>query len=320
MADLVLGIATSHGPSIQRPAESWREIAKKDVHDPRFNYQELLAAAKPGIEAELELEVQQQRHAAAQHALATLSHRIRDAAIDVAVVVSNAHQIRAAEPHPVFSILRAPEFGAADAVGTVFDPGAALSETTERGAVSQRPGHSDLASHLVGDLIEQGFDIACIDALPEGALLDEAFSFCYRWLFAGKPIPVVPVLLSRDLPNQATPGRCLGFGQALRRAVAAYPAHLRVALVASGGLSHQVVDEELDRQVIEALSAGEFASLRNLSRERLNRAPGTPEILNWIAVAAAMAPTAMTLVEYVPCYRSLAGTGQGAAFGYWAPA
>src|ERR1700744_5109936 len=96
MADLVLGVATSHGPSIQRPAESWREIAKKDVRDPRFNYQELLAAAKPGLEAE----------------------------IDVAVVVSNAHLIRAAEPHPVFSILRAREFAAAEAIGTVYDPGA----------------------------------------------------------------------------------------------------------------------------------------------------------------------------------------------------
>jgi 3-O-methylgallate 3,4-dioxygenase len=52
-------------------------------------------------------------------------------------------------------------------------------------------------------------------------------------------------------------------------------------------------------------------------RDRLNRAPGTPEILNWIAVAAAMAPETMTLVEYLPCYRSLAGTGHGVTFGYW---
>jgi 3-O-methylgallate 3,4-dioxygenase len=57
--------------------------------------------------------------------------------------------------------------------------------------------------------------------------------------------------------------------------------------------------------------------LRNLPRAQLNRAPGTPEILNWIAVAAAMSPVKMTLVDYLPCYRSAAGTGHGVTFGYW---
>jgi hypothetical protein len=49
----------------------------------------------------------------------------------------------------------------------------------------------------------------------------------------------------------------------------------------------------------------------------LNRGPGTPEILNWVTVAAAMAPTRMKLVGYTPCYRSIAGTGHGICFGYW---
>ena len=54
-----------------------------------------------------------------------------------------------------------------------------------------------------------------------------------------------------------------------------------------------------------------------LPRDRLNRAPGTPEILNWVACAGALDPTAMTLIDYVPCYRSSAGTGHGVTFGYW---
>ena len=54
-----------------------------------------------------------------------------------------------------------------------------------------------------------------------------------------------------------------------------------------------------------------------LSADRLNIGPGTPEILNWVTVAAAMAPKRMTLVDYLPCYRSAAGTGHGMAFGYW---
>jgi len=30
-----------------------------------------------------------------------------------------------------------------------------------------------------------------------------------------------------------------------------------------------------------------------------------------------MDPVGMALVDYVPCYRSLAGTGHGVTFGYW---
>ena len=90
-----------------------------------------------------------------------------------------------------------------------------------------------------------------------------------------------------------------------------------MGLIASGGLSHQVVDEDLDKTVIDALVSGDAAALRSLPRQRLNRGPGTPEILNWVTVAAAMAPTRMTLVGYTPCYRSLAGTGHGVCFGYW---
>jgi hypothetical protein len=66
------------------------------------------------------------------------------------------------------------------------------------------------------------------------------------------------------------------------------------------------------------LTEGDADVLRSLPRARLNRAPGTPEILNWVTVAAAMAPSRMQLVDYLPCYRSLAGTGHGVTFGYWA--
>ena len=42
---------------------------------------------------------------------------------------------------------------------------------------------------------------------------------------------------------------------------------------------------------------------------------------NWVPVAGAMAELgfAMTLVDYVPCYRSLAGTGNAMCFAHWRP-
>ena len=125
------------------------------------------------------------------------------------------------------------------------------------------------------------------------------------------------MLISRYLPNQATPRRVYEFGQAVRRVIDRWDSNKRVAVMGSGGLSHQIIDEEFDHAVIDALVEGNTTALFSLSRERLNGAPGTPESLNWLACAGAMAPKNMILIGYVPCYRSLAGTGHGNAFGYW---
>lgn len=46
---------------------------------------------------------------------------------------------------------------------------------------------------------------------------------------------------------------------------------------------------------------------------------GTSEIKNWIAAAGALSETglSMELLDYVPCYRSEAGTGTAMAFATW---
>jgi 3-O-methylgallate 3,4-dioxygenase len=46
---------------------------------------------------------------------------------------------------------------------------------------------------------------------------------------------------------------------------------------------------------------------------------GTSEIKNWIVVAGVMAEAGlkMSLVDYVPCYRSEAGTGSAMGFARW---
>ena len=318
MAKIVFAIGSSHGPMIQSPVEGWAQLGDGDTRDPRFDYQALVKDAKPGLEKEIASDVQRARHKAARDGMAMLTQRIADAKPDVVVMVSNAHRIRRSEPHPVFGIMRGESFPVLERAIENYNPDARFTEgerkTVPTGAT---PGHPALATALLTGLIDDGFDVASIEQLPDGTVLDDAYSFAYEWLFAGRKIPLVPFLLSRDLPNQAKANRCYDLGIALRRCIEASTLDLRVGLVASGGLSHQVLDEELDRVVVDALVAGNAPKLRALPRERLNRGPGTPEILNWVAVAGAMAPETMTLVDYLPCYRSLAGTGHGVTFGYW---
>ena len=320
MAQIVLGVGSSHGPSIQSKPELWEKLAEKDTRDPRFDYQHFLRTAKPGLAAEITIDVQRQRYAGAHVALGKLRDVIGAAKLDVMVIISNPHGIRPDDAHPVFGVYR----GATIPVGKRKQDAATIDHIFVKGAMRQKPtdltevpGNAGLANHLIKSLIARNFDIACVDRLRDGTALDDAFAFAYEYLLGGATLPVVPFMLSRDLPNQASPQRCFDLGVSLREVIAAWPENIRVGLLASGGLSHQVVDEELDRRVAKALVAGDRETLCAVSHDDLNKSPGTPEILNWITVAAAMAPRTMTLVDYLPAYRSVASTGHGLTFGYW---
>jgi hypothetical protein len=85
--------------------------------------------------------------------------------------------------------------------------------------------------------------------------------------------------------------------------------------MASGGLSHVVIDEEIDQMVIDGLKNKKTDILFQLPRERLWG--GTSEILNWVALAGAMEDRDLKYLEYVTTYRSPAATGCGMGFAYW---
>jgi 3-O-methylgallate 3,4-dioxygenase len=111
--------------------------------------------------------------------------------------------------------------------------------------------------------------------------------------------------------------RCYEFGKSIVRAIQSWSSDARVALIASGGLSHFVIDEEVDRIVLDALRSADITELAQLPEPIFQS--GTSEIKNWVPLAGAMAELGlpMTLVDYVPCYRSEAGTGNGMGFVYW---
>jgi hypothetical protein len=116
-------------------------------------------------------------------------------------------------------------------------------------------------------------------------------------------------------PNQPTAARCYALGNALREAVQSSPENLRVGVVASGGLSHFVVDEELDRLVLDGIAKKDGDVLGAIPEAKLQS--GSSEIKNWIVAAGALTDLNFELLEYVPGYRSPGGTGCGMAFGRW---
>jgi 3-O-methylgallate 3,4-dioxygenase len=129
-------------------------------------------------------------------------------------------------------------------------------------------------------------------------------------------VPIVPIMVNTYYPpNQPTPKRCYSMGQAVRKAVESWGNGERVAIIGSGGLSHVVIDEELDRFVLDGLLEQDADKLAAIPRDKMRG--GTSEILNWVALAGASEHLTPNLIDYVPTYRSPAATGCGMTFAYW---
>jgi 3-O-methylgallate 3,4-dioxygenase len=86
-------------------------------------------------------------------------------------------------------------------------------------------------------------------------------------------------------------------------------------VVGSGGLSHFLVDEEIDRRFLQGLKDRDAEALKSLPASRLQS--GTGEIRSWLAAVGAVESLELDFLEYQACYRSLAGSGMGMGFAVW---
>jgi len=187
---------------------------------------------------------------------------------------------------------------------------------------TQYPTLPGLGSHIIQKVTADDFDVAQLTRLPTGTIgsnaAPHAYGFVYRRLMRDQVIPHVPVFVNTFYaPNQPSARRCYDFGRALARAIASWPEHVNVAVIASGGMTHFVLDESFDAKVLEAMQAGDEETVTSLPEAMFQS--GTSEIKNWIVAAGIMAEAGLTmkLIDYVPCYRSEAGTGSAMGFAQW---
>jgi Catalytic LigB subunit of aromatic ring-opening dioxygenase len=328
LASIVLGIGTSHTPMLNAPAEDWPRFIERDRErglldsDGRpVTYATLLRGADPAVAAHLTETGFATRHERAQAALARLAGFLRAAALDALIVVGDDQdEVFHAGNLPSLLIYHGATIRNApprDFAGPDWARRANARHYEER-APRDYPVASELARHLIGGLIDAEFDVAAANALPPDRGEGHAFGFIHKRLMDGMPaVPIVPVFLNTYYPpNQPTPRRCYRLGQAIAAAVAAFPGDARVGVLASGGLSHFVVDETLDRAVLDALRRRDGAALQALPRHKLNS--GSSEIRNWICLAGAVAHLGLEWSDYIPGYRTPAGTGTGLGFAYCA--
>ena len=317
MAEIVIGVGTSHSPQLSVRAGEWQVLREKDETDPRLDYKGLLKKAKPGLDKELTPEKFRQRDEACQAAIKVLGGALQAARADLVVIFGDDQQEQFHDDNmPAFAIYHG------KAVPVVKDSGVRPSgwkDAERRGwaeTASEYDAGDELANHLIRALTEAEFDIARCNKLRAEIGVGHAFSFLYRRVLPGSKLPMVPVMVNTYYPpNQPTPKRCYTFGQAVRKAIESWDSNKRVAIMASGGLSHVVIDEEIDAMTIDGLKNKKVEVLFRLPREKLRG--GTSEILNWVALAGAMENRDLKYFEYVTTYRSPAATGCGMGFAYW---
>jgi len=349
MAKIVAGFASSHSPLMSLTGPLWGVHAENDkrnqelVRPPngqRVTYEELEAIADPQIKKVVNVETWEKRAANIQKGLDELKTRFEQVNPDVVVMIGDDQsEFFFDDNYPTINLYWGetmkmlpreirPDMNEANKMS------AAAYGTTER----DYPVDSTLGLHVIESLMEQEFDIAISRYLkpeyggtigPATWYLDKprstkmrkfgmphAFAFPIARWFGEKSPPILPITINTCYPpNWIGPKRAYALGRAIRNAVENWDTDKRVAVATSGGLSHFVVDEELDRIALKGLTEANGEILSSLPRVRLQSA--TTETLNWVCTAGAMGDTKMEALAYEPGYRTPAGTGCGCAVGFW---
>ncbi len=176
-------------------------------------------------------------------------------------------------------------------------------------------GHAALSQHIGASLMADEFDMSFFQDKP----LDHGLFSPLSALLpheGGWPTQIVPLqigVLQFPIP---TARRCYKLGQALRRAIESFPEDLNVAIVATGGVSHQVHGErcgfnnpDWDEQFVDMIvndperltemTLAEFATLGGMEGA---------EVIMWLVMRGALSANVKKLHQayYLPSMTGIA--------------
>lgn len=319
MAKIVLGMGVSHSPQLSTPTEVWALHAERDRNNPEIDFERLARTAPDWLQDHLTPEVWQQKYDACENAIQELSRILEEVSPDILVVIGDDQkELFLRDNMPAFSIFWGKEIYDLPQNPEALPPSIRPALWARHGEVPEAyPTEPHLGKHIIESLIAQEFDVAQFTEQPQGRSIGHAHTFIRRRLLQNKPmIKMVPVMINTFFaPNVPNPKRCYDFGRAIGQAIESWDSDQTVAVIASGGLTHFTINEDLDWRVLNALKNKDKESLITIPKDKF--VSGTSEILNWIAAAGALESLQMEVIDYVPTYRSLAGTGCGMGFVYW---
>jgi len=176
-------------------------------------------------------------------------------------------------------------------------------------------GHPGLAIHMAESLVNDEFDLAVFQerALDHGCNSPLSLLWPHEPDWPGAIVPIAINVLQYPLP---TAMRCYKLGQAVRRAILSYPEDVRVVVVGTGGLSHQIHGErtgfnntEWDMRFLDLIHKDplQLARMRHAEYVELGGAEGV-EVIMWLAMRGALSEDIRKLHEsyYLPMTTAMA--------------
>lgn len=165
------------------------------------------------------------------------------------------------------------------------------------------PIHREMAEDILNKLVvDYSFDVA----YSEDAELGHAFSVPFEYVIGGRDIPVIPFFTNVYVPPLPTPRRCAALGKALADIIKGRKE--RVAIVASGGMSHFPgtikylhPEFDFDRWLIAQFEAGNTDALLKMTGTQLDEV-GNTEMLSWAIMFGAIGTLEGELIDYIPTW------------------
>ena len=171
-------------------------------------------------------------------------------------------------------------------------------------APSPVPGDAMLGQHILETALAGDFE----PALSYRLRLDHGLCLPLSRMALRQFPRIVPILINELEPPMLSYRRCFAWGRLLRDAIASFPEAVRVAILATGGLSHSIgepamgaIDEDFDRRCLETFARGEEGPLVDLLEHGAASAGnGAHEIRNWAVAHGAAGGRSFDLIDYIP--------------------
>lgn len=202
---------------------------------------------------------------------------------DVAIVVYNDHGLNFfLDKIPTFAIGAAAEYKNEDE-GWGLKP------------VPPFTGDPEFSWHIIESLVQQEFDITICQEMA----VDHGFTVPMSLLWGNKPgwpVRTIPLEVNTVQHPLPTPSRCYKLGKALGKAIESYPEDIKVVVLGTGGLSHQLdgkragfINKEFDLLCMEKI-VNDPEALTKYSIPELVELAGSqgPELIQWLIMRGAM--------------------------------
>jgi aromatic ring-opening dioxygenase catalytic subunit (LigB family) len=239
------------------------------------------------------------QQAAALEAFKRMREHLRTARPDVLIIFGNDHLLN-------WPISNTPEYTVGIGEWHI-GPADWYDRWLSREEKYRIPGHPALARHIVNEGARRGLAFSYLREMQ----FDDSVSVPVCYLDEDAAIPMIPISMNCSVPPIPTPRRAYEVGRTLLEVLRQYEGTERVALIGSGGLSHEPggpryfhIDEEFDRRFLQLLSDGDHEKLmQECTLDRMEEAGsgGTAELIAWFVVLAATRGPAEVL-DYLKSY------------------